>query len=220
MVKNRLSLFALIIISLLFIGCDISENKVELPNQEAPTILDSLKNKAKKELASLFEGNLEIDTNSFCFTNYEPEHVKFLKKEFYSNLEGYMSNRRFLSEEHFVFAQMFDTIGERKVLATDTAFGDYEWEITFGNGIIYTYRDVPEKNSFASLEIPCSNKDFVIPFITPFIEPIYISEDFYFTKYAWNESKTQYAPIDNDVGCYYEIEIKDTTSILTWSCGC
>lgn len=112
----------------------------------------------------------------------------------------------------------YDSIS-RKLNVFRYDFPDYSvcaFDQEFANGIHYSIEQCKEAGGVAvSLVLPKADRKSVIKWVELIFESAPID-----IEHGWNEDMTKFQPLDNGVGCYFEIKETANKTIIENYCGC
>lgn len=112
----------------------------------------------------------------------------------------------------------YDSVsGKSKVVRYD--YPDYSicaFDQEFSGGIHYSMEQCMEAGGVTvSLTLPKSDRKSVIKWIELIFESAPLD-----IEHGWNKEKTKFQPLDNGVGCYFEIKETKNNTIIENYCGC
>ncbi|MFV0345047.1 MAG: hypothetical protein ACK5IQ_02180 [Bacteroidales bacterium] len=112
----------------------------------------------------------------------------------------------------------YDTVSQKQdvVYYENPEYGIRMFSQKFENGIEYSFEDYTEGGAAVLLTLPSTDRDNLVKWIETIFESLSLGS----TKNGWNSDKSEFSPIEEDVGCFYNIRETGTHTIIKNYCGC
>lgn len=130
-------------------------------------------------------------------------------------------NPKYYDEVYWYLITNLDSVAPKNIIEKQMVYDEYEmitkWEHYFTNDVHYVHHELVEGGSNIFIYTHYKNKAEFFKTISVILEPQQLDSIYYNPEMFWSKDSTRFEPIEQGVGCYYEIK-KDSVKnyMLNW----